>query len=449
MTRRIPTLILMLGLAPTLAAAGQVHTGTPTPPTTSGQPLSLAACLTIAHEHQPDLAASEAQVRAAEARLKESHALFRPRIDFGQSYTRQSYNFAAAPGNTPTQVSLFSQPESFANTPYYYAGLTYSQTIYDFGRTRGTVRRSEAELEGSRQDLQRLRDVVDLNVRTSYYSVLAAEELVRIRQDAVDNESKHFEQVTAFYEVGRRPKIDVTNQKVALANAQVDLRQAQETLDVARAALATSMGLPIEQAPEPVNTLKEQKEHEDLSHLLADAERIRPDIQSLKEQIAASEADLVVARSAFRPSFALASFFDYRNLKFPLIYNWSLGELMAQNLFAGGADRARLAEVRAQLDAAQANLASLVQRVRQEVYTDYSDLQVAQDKINLAITAERAAQENLELAEGRYQTGYGNIIELTDAQTLWTNSQAQEITTRYDYQIAAGRLTAAVGRPVQ
>src|SRR5574340_1555080 len=146
MTRRIPTLILMLGLAPTLAAAGQVHTGTPTPPTTSGQPLSLAACLTIAHEHQPDLAASEAQVRAAEARLKESHALFRPRIDFGQSYTRQSYNFAAAPGNTPTQVSLFSQPESFANTPYYYAGLTYSQTIYDFGRTRGTVRRSEAEL---------------------------------------------------------------------------------------------------------------------------------------------------------------------------------------------------------------------------------------------------------------------------------------------------------------
>jgi len=449
MTRRIPALILILGFGPTLAAAGQVQTVTPTPPTTPGQQLSLADCLRIAHEHQPDLAASESQVRAAEARLKESHALFRPRIDFGQSYTRQSYNFAATPGNTPTQVSLFSRPESFASAPYYYGGLSLSQTIYDFGHTRGTVHRSEAELAGSRQDLQRLRDVVDLNVRTSYYSVLAAKELVRIRQDAVNNQSKHLDQVTAFYEVGRRPKIDVTNQEVALANAQVDLRQAQETLDVSRAALATSMGLPIEQAPEPVNTLKQEEEHEELPHLLADAEKIRPDIQSLQDQIAASQADLMVARSAFRPSFALASFFDYRNLKFPLIYNWSLGELMAQNLFAGGADRARLGEVRAQLDAAQANLASLIQRVRQEVYTDYSDLQVAQDKINLAIKAEQAAKENLELAEGRYQTGYGNIIELTDAQTLWTNSQAQEITTRYDYQMAAARLTSAVGRTVQ
>src|SRR5579863_8555832 len=94
MTHRIPALILILGFGPTLAAAGQVPTVTPTSPTTPGQQLSLTDCLRIAHEHQPDLAASESQVRAAEARLKESHALFRPRIDFGQSYTRQSYNFA-------------------------------------------------------------------------------------------------------------------------------------------------------------------------------------------------------------------------------------------------------------------------------------------------------------------------------------------------------------------
>ena len=436
MKRRLATLLLVLALGRAAFAVDPPH------------PLSLDECLKIARQHHPDLASSEALVRAAQARLKASHALFLPRVDFGQSYTRQSYNFAASPGTTPLQVSLFSRRESFANAPYYYGGLTVSQTIYDFGHTRGAVRRSESELAGSRQDLKRLEDVVDLNVRTAYFGVLAARELVRIRQDAVDNQTKHLDQVRAFYQVGRRPKIDVTNQEVALANAQVALRQAQADLEVAGATLATSMGLPIEQAPEPMNVLNELQEHEDLPHLLADAEKTRPDIESVRDQFAAVQADMIVARSAFRPNLTLASFFDYRNLKFPLIYNWSIAELVAQNLFAGGADRARLAELAAQSEAVQANLASLVQRVRQEVFTAYSDLQVAQDKIGLAIKAEQAAKENLALAEGRYRAGYGNIIELTDAQTLNTDSQAQEITARYDYQIAAARLTAAVGKPL-
>ena len=58
----------------------------------------------------------------------------------------------------------------------------------------------------------------------------------------------------------------------------------------------------------------------------------------------------------------------------------------------------------------------------------------------------RHPRENLELAEGRYAAGYGNIIELTDAQLLLTDSQVQEIVSRYDYQMAAARLDVAVGR---
>ena len=437
MIRRLSALFLLLAFAPPLLAAD------------TAQAVSLADCLKIAREHHPDLASSAALVRAAQARLKESHALFLPRVDFGASYIRQSYNFAATPGTTPRQVSLFSSGESFTNAPYYYGGLGASETLYDFGHTRGTVRRSEAEIEASRRDLRRMQDIVDLNVRTAYFGVLAAKELVRIRSEAVDNQTKHLEQVRAFYQVGRRPKIDVTKQEVALANAQVDLRQAREDLDVSKAALATAMGLPLEQAPEPLNILKEQQEHEDLEHLLADAEKNRPDVGSLREQVAAVQADMIVARSNFRPNLSLSGFFNYRNLKFPLVYNWSIGELVAQNFFAGGADRARLAELGAQSDAAKANLTSLLQRVRQEVFTAFADLQVAQDKIGLAIKAEDEAKENLALAEGRYQAGYGNIIELTDAQLLSTASQAQVITARYDYQIAAARLAAAVGKQPQ
>jgi outer membrane protein len=231
-----------------------------------------------------------------------------------------------------------------------------------------------------------------------------------------------------------------------LANSQVDYRQAQENLDIARSALATSMGIPIAQAPEPVNTLDQIPSPGPLDELTSLAEKQRPDLALLRDQVVAAQADIIVARSYFKPNIRLGSFFNYQNLKFPLIYNWDLAGLLAQNLLDGGTKQARLASAQAEDVVARANLTSLQNNVSQEVFTDYSDLKVAQDKIQLNRQAVAAAKENLTLAEGRYSAGYGNIIELTDAQTLLTDSQVQEIVSRYDYQTAAARLDVAVGR---
>jgi outer membrane protein len=423
--------------------------------------LTLSQCLKIAEEKHPNLSAAGALVEEAAAQLKIEHSGFLPHVGLGGSYIRQTYNyagsgavatapgFAGSSGTPPRLVNLFGGGESFASAPYYYGGLTVSQTIYDAGRTRGEVNRSTAELEASRRNYLEVRNTIDLNVRSAYYSVLAGEELVRVRSEAVKNQTRHLEQVRAFFEVGMRPKIDVTRQEVSLANAQVDLRQAQEDLQVARAALATSMGIPIDQAPEPVNTLYQEQEPETQKQLMAEAESQRPDVQALEQQVKAAQADVLIARSTLRPNLALSSFFDFRNLQFPLVYNWSLGLLAAQTLFSGGANRAQVIQARAEEQAARDNLDSVLLQVTQQVYSAYSDLQVAQDKIGLAIKAEGEARENLELAEGRYQAGYGNIIELTDAELLLTTSEAQAVTSRYDYQLAAARLDFAVGKRVQ
>ncbi|MBZ5515240.1 MAG: TolC family protein [Acidobacteriia bacterium] len=153
-----------------------------------------------------------------------------------------------------------------------------------------------------------------------------------------------------------------------------------------------------------------------------------------------------MARSAFRPSLGLSGFFNYRNLQLPLIHNWSLAGLVAQNFLDGGVKRAHLAQAQAQEAVAKANLDSLVQKVRQEVFADLSNVQVIRDKVFLTEQAEKEAEENLALAEGRYANGYGNIIELTDAQFLLTDSKVNQIAIRYEYQMAVASLDVAVGR---
>jgi outer membrane protein len=57
-----------------------------------------------------------------------------------------------------------------------------------------------------------------------------------------------------------------------------------------------------------------------------------------------------------------------------------------------------------------------------------------------------SAREQLRLAEQRYATGVGNIIELVDAQVAYTSAAAQVVQARYGLATARAQLLAALGR---
>ncbi len=414
--------------------------------TAQDNPLSLADCYRLAEQNQPDLATAEAEVQVAEAHIRERRSPYFPHLSFGASHNQQTYNYAPTPGTAPSTFNLLSHGESWSNSPYYYTGLNFTQNIYDFGLTRGSVERGKAELAQAQQNRDRVRQQTLLNVRNGYFSVLAAQQLVQVRQTTVKDQSKHLEQIQSFFQVGRVPKIDMTRQEVQLANAQLDLVQAQSDLTVAQAALATAMGLPVKRTFTLVDVLGAAQVLDAVDGYLTEARTSRPDLLALREVVKATEGDIVIARSNFKPRLNFTSFADFQNLKFPLIWNVGFGESLLQPLLSGGYNRAYLNETEQVKSAADFNLKSATLQVDREVYTDYANTTVAQQQIDLATKADQEARENLAFAEGRYSAGVGNIIELTDAELLAASVGAQVVTARYNYQLAYGRLQVAAGK---
>jgi len=435
------TQLAALAFALIIAAPPAAAQGTP-----QDKALSLADCYHLAEQNQPDLATAEAEVHVAEAHLKERRSPYFPHLSFGASHNQQTYNYAGTPGISPATFASGANGEHWSNSPYYFTGLNFSQNIYDFGLTRGSVQRGKAELAQAQQNRDRVRQETLLNVRNGYFGVLAAQELVQVRQTTVQDQSKHLEQINAFFQVGRVPKIDLTRQEVQLANAQLDLVQAQSDLTVAQAALATAMGLPVKDTFTLVNVLEAAQALDQVDSYLTSAQTLRPDLRALREAIKAAQGDIVSARSNFKPRLNFSSFADFENLKFPLIWNLGFGESLVQPLLSGGFNRAFLNETEQAKSAAESNLKSAALQVDQEVYTDYANTSVAQQQIALATKADEEARENLAFAEGRYSAGVGNIIELTDAELLAATAGAQVVTARYDYQVAYGRLEVAAGK---
>lgn len=416
------------------------------PVSAQDKPLSLADCYRLSEQNQPDLATAEAQVHVAEAHLKERRSPYFPHLSFGASHNQQTYNYSPTPGTSPTIAGLQYNGERWSNSPYYYTGLNFNQNIYDFGLTRGSVERGKAELAQAQENRDRVHQETLLNVRNGYFSVLAAQALVQVRQTTVQDQSKHLDQINAFFQVGRVPKIDVTRQEVQLANAQLDLVQAQSDLTVAQAALATAMGLPVKNTYALVDVLNAAEALDAVDGYLSEARTLRPDLQALRQAINAAQGDIVAARSNFKPRLNFSSFADLQNLKFPLIWNVGFGESLLQPLLTGGYNRAYLNETEQSKSAAESTLKSATLQVDREVYTDYANTSVAQQQIGLATKADLEARENLAFAEGRYSAGVGNIIELTDAELLAATAGAQVVTARYNYQLAYGRLEVAAGR---
>src|SRR5258708_20121413 len=176
-------------------------------------PLSLADCYRLAEQNQPDLSTAESQVQVAEAHLKERRSPYFPHLSFGASHNQQTYNYAGLPGTAPGTAGKLFNGESWSNSPYYFTGLNFSQNIYDFGLTRGSVERGKAELAQAQQNQDRVHQETLLNVRNGYFGVLAAQELIQVRQTTFQDRSKHLGQINPSFHPGPLPNTKLTPPK--------------------------------------------------------------------------------------------------------------------------------------------------------------------------------------------------------------------------------------------
>ena len=106
----------------------------------------------------------------------------------------------------------------------------------------------------------------------------------------------------------------------------------------------------------------------------------------------------------------------------------------------------RIAEAGANNRVAEANYATLRLRARQDIDNAVYNLNVARDNLRVTDKLLAEAQENFNVAEGRYKAGAGSIIDLTDAQVLLTSAHTQDVQARYDLQIARSTWLRALGR---
>jgi len=416
------------------AAAGQAA------PAAAGQAqtLNLEQVLAVAIERNPGLAQSDQTVKAAEARVTQAFAGYLPQVSAKSAYNRNWYesaSFAAAAGGPSNEYD------------YYQNVFSISQYVYDFGVTTGAVDQSRHNLTASRQ--QRFTTLAQLiqSVTKAYYDVLQKVELIQVNQESLRVQDAHLEQARALFETGLRPKIDVTKGEVDRAKSRLNLISARYNLRTSLVTLEQQLGGP--PVPGAYNLALEERSPRrpaDPIGLGQQAQKARSELADAAAQIMAADASITAAQGNYFPSFNLGGSYTWQNAEFPLAESWQAGATLNWALFSGLKTQGQVNEARANLLKAKALMRQRELQVSADVSEAYLKVNEALESIDTSREGLRQAEENMELAEGRYRSGAGDAIEYSDAELTLTQARSTLIQSIYSYWKAVADLDFAVGQ---
>ncbi|HTM08794.1 MAG TPA: TolC family protein [Verrucomicrobiae bacterium] len=423
------------------------------PGQTTGPVLTLDQAVANGLEYHPSIKQAFERIGAQAAVVRQQLAAYYPTINLNSQWSRsnqQGSSSVAARSNDFVQLSP-----------------TGTMTLYNFGKREGAVQSARETLDATRFNLKTTADTVVLGVKQAFYSYLQARALTRVAEETVRDRELIVRQARAFFEVGTRAKIDVARAESNLYNAQSGLISAQNGIRVSWVTLKNAMGLPDfpdnvvipDLSPDQVQGFAVAIFPLSLDQARGQAFTIRPELKSFDAQLKAQDQVIATNRRGHLPDFILDANEAWRHVSnergtkdqnlpiFPLRPSYNVRLSLNIPIFDGFRTTNRVEESVRTYYAIRAQADQQKQQVVLEVEQGYANLLSAQERIKSFKAAQDAAKENLDLANGRYQVGVGSIIEVTDAQQLYTSAEVDYVNSLYNYKVAEAQLLKAVGTP--
>ncbi len=356
------------------------------------------------------LAVAEAQYRQQRALLQATRAGLFPTATVGASVTRTRPSGSLA-------TSAFQPPG--ARTEYSLpADVSWELDVW--GKARRSVEASRANAQASAADVESVRLSVEAALAQDYFLLRAVDAQKQLLDDTLQAFEKSLELTKNRYAVGVASKADVLQ-----AETQLTATRAQAIdLGVQRAqlehALALLLGQPPAELSVPVSPLAVMPPIIPLG-LPSELLERRPDVAAAERRVAAANAGIGAARTAFFPSVTLAASGGFQSSKvaswltWPARF-WSLGPAVLETVFDAGLRRA---QARGALAAYDANVAAYRQTVLtgfQEVEDNVAALRILEQEAEAQQQAVESAGKSLEVTTNQYKAGIVSYLEVTVSQ---------------------------------
>jgi outer membrane protein, multidrug efflux system len=370
----------------------------------------------------------------ASARITQS-GLF-PQVTAGGTAVR-----ARTSAGVPTLTGVPLTAPSTTNDVRLPLNLSWEADL--FGGIRRGVESANATYQSSAAGLENVRLVITSELAVDYFTLRELDAEIAVVDSSVEYQGKSLTLVQNRHNGGIASGLDVAQQETLLNSTRTQatlLRQQRAQFEHAIAAL---VGVPASTFSVPVKPLALPPPVIPIG-VPSDVLERRPDVAQAERQMAAQNAQIGVAKSAYYPGINILAGAGFESSDLNKIISastgfWSLGANVAETVLSGGRRRAQVEFAQSAYGESVANYRQTVLTAFQEVEDSLSGLGVLAQAAESQQLAVDASQRALTIANDRYTGGLVTYLDVVTAQQTLLDSQ------RLATQILGQRLVTSVG----
>jgi NodT family efflux transporter outer membrane factor (OMF) lipoprotein len=395
----------------------------------------------------PQLNALEQQVNVSNQNLKAAAAQYQQALALLR-YNRANYypTLTTSPSATRIRDSYNRPPKSSI-----YSGITYNDYVFPvqlsyqadvWGRIRRTVEQYRDQAQASAADLATVNLSMHADLALDYFEARTLDAEEKLLNDTVAQYQRALELNESLFNEGMASILTVQQAETQLETtraAAIDIGVLRAQYEHAAAVLVgkppetfSLPPLPLTAPPPPIPT-----------GLPSDLLERRPDIASAERMVAAANAQIGIATSAYYPIIDLAAAAGFESGSITNLFQgpgvlWSFGPSAVATILDFGRRRAVSDQAKAAYTQAVANYRQNVLTGFQQVEDNLAALRVLEQEAEVERAAVTAAAAALDTSMTLFRGGLTSYLTVTTAQSALLTDQVTAV------NILGRRLSGAV-----
>lgn len=397
-----------------------------------------------AAEANQNLKAAAARVRQSRALTQSARAGWFPSLDAGFGPTRER--------RTPAS-QLLSDDASGATQTLWRAQATASYEVDLFGKVDSLVSAARANHAQSEALYRSVLLALQADVAKNYFELREYDNQLRLFRRTVILRENTLKLVEGRFKEGDISELDLSRARNELSTAKADSIGIARLRATSEHSLAVLLGEPASDFVFPDSPIEPVVAQVPVGLPSALLER-RPDIAAAERAMAAANAQIGLAKSAFFPRLNLNAAAGFESSSLGNLFDWSTrsfllgpltGTALTLPIFDGGRRKADLAFARARYDEQVAQYREQVLVAFREVEDNLADLRLLKDQTGNQSEAVAASIRTERLSTTRYEEGQISYLDVIDAQRQVLQTELQLSRLTGTHAIATVNLIRALG----
>ena len=399
---------------------------------------TLPECIDYAIEHNISLKQRENTRRQNEVSLNTAKNSRLPDLNAGVS---ESLGFGRSLGMDNTYSKNNTSNTSFQ--------ISTSVPILTGNRIENTIKLNQLNLEASTADLEKARNDIRTQIAQQYIQIVYDTEILAVAKRQIGIDSLQLYRLQEMERNGKATLTEVLQQKSTMEQSRLTATQAENTYRLDLLALTQLLELP---SPEGFSIVIPTLPNNYGSHINVNPEiiyqeaiAVKPEVQAEQLRLKASDANILIAKSAKYPTLSFnaglgTNYYktlngNYKQDSFSSQiknnFSQSLGLQLNVPIFNRYATRNSIKSASIDKENQQLALDNVKKTLYKEIQQVYYNTIAAEAKYKSSLQAEVTSKDAFNLTQAKYENGKATITEFNESKNNMMKAESDLVQARY------------------